>query len=95
MQLEEEFQLIGERSSVQCVCRQSDWISVVRTQRLTTASLGSREQLTNGTAELFKVDEAVLVLINQAKDPEGQGVLGGAKSPRLEQGEEHTKLVET
>lgn len=52
-------------------------------------------ELTEGAAELFKVDEAILVLVYQAKDPEGEGALGGAESPGLQQGEEHTKLLET
>lgn len=52
-------------------------------------------ELTKGTAELFKVDEAVLVLIYQAEDPEGEGALGVAESPGLQQGEEHAELLET
>lgn len=52
-------------------------------------------KLTEGPAELFEVDEAVLVLVYQAEDPEGQGALGGAESPGLEQGEEHAELLET
>lgn len=52
-------------------------------------------QRTEGTAELFKVDKAVLVLINQAEDPQGEGALVGAESPGLEQGEEHAELLES
>lgn len=50
---------------------------------------------TKGTAEFFKVDKAVLVLVYQAEDPEGEGALGGAESPGLQQGEEHAELLET
>lgn len=49
---------------------------------------------TKGTAEFFKVDKAVLVLVYQAEDPEGEGALGGAESPGLQQGEEHAELLE-
>lgn len=52
-------------------------------------------QHTEGTAELFKVDKAVLVLINQAEDPQGKSALVGAESPGLKQGEEHAELLET
>lgn len=52
-------------------------------------------QRTEGAAEFFKVDEAVLILVYQAEDPEGQGALGGAESPGLQQGEEHAELLET
>lgn len=52
-------------------------------------------ELTKGTAELFKVDEAVLVLVYQAEDPEGESAFGGAESPRLQQGEEHAELLKT
>lgn len=41
-------------------------------------------ELTKGTAELFKVDEAILVLVYQPEDPEGEGALGGAESPGLQ-----------
>lgn len=52
-------------------------------------------QRTEGIAELFKVDKAVLVLINQAEDPQGEGALVGAESPGLEKGEEHAELLES
>lgn len=50
---------------------------------------------TKGTAEFFKVDKAILVLIYQAEDPEREGALGSAESPGLKQWEKHTKLLET
>lgn len=40
---------------------------------------------TKGTAEFFKVDKAILVLIYEAEDPEREGALGGAESPGLKQ----------
>ena len=52
-------------------------------------------ELTERTANLFKVDEAVLVLVYQAEDPQGEGALGAAESPGLQQGEEHAELSET
>lgn len=52
-------------------------------------------ELTKGRAELFKVNKAVLVLVYQAEDPEGEGALAGAESPGVQQGEEHTELLET
>lgn len=52
-------------------------------------------ELTKGRAELFEVDKAVLVLVYQAEDPEGEGALVGAESPGVQQGEEHTELLET
>lgn len=54
-----------------------------------------KREFTKSVAELFKVDEAVLILVDQAEDPEGEGALVGAKSPRLQQGEEHAELLET
>lgn len=51
--------------------------------------------LTEGPAELFKVDEAILVLVYQAEDPEGKGALVAAESPGLQQGEKHAELLET
>lgn len=53
------------------------------------------KELTKGTAEFSKVDEAILVLVNQAEDPEGKGALSSTKSPGLQQGEEHRELLET
>lgn len=50
---------------------------------------------TEGTAEFFKVDKAVLVLIYQAEDPEREGALISAESPGLQQWEEHAELMET
>lgn len=50
--------------------------------------------LTEGTAELFEVDKAVLVLVYQAEDPEGEGVLAGAEGPGLQQGEQQPELLE-
>lgn len=71
-------------------------VTAVRLLRLTAALAAQRtSELTEGAAELFKVDEAVLVLVYQAEDPEGEGALGGAESPGLQQGEEHAKLLET
>lgn len=52
-------------------------------------------EYTKGRAELFKVDEAVLVFVYQAEDPEREGALGGAESPGLQQGEEPAELLET
>lgn len=54
-----------------------------------------KREFTKSVAELFKVDEAVLILVDQAEDPEGEGALVGAKSPRLQQGEEHAELLKT
>lgn len=55
----------------------------------------ANDERTEGTAELFKVDQAVLVLINQAEEPKGEGALVAAEGPGLQQGEEHTELLET
>lgn len=52
-------------------------------------------ELTESAAELFKVDEAVLVLVYQAEDPEGEGALGAAESPGLQEGKEGAELLET
>lgn len=52
-------------------------------------------ELTKSTAELFKVDEAVLVLVYQTEDPEGEGALSAAECPGLQQEEEHAELLET
>lgn len=49
---------------------------------------------TQGTAELFKVDQAVLVLVNQAEEPQRQGALVAAEGPGLQQREEHAELLE-
>lgn len=56
---------------------------------------GRFEEFTKSTAEFFEVDETILVLINEAEHPEGEGALGGAESPGLKQGEEHAELLET
>lgn len=56
---------------------------------------GVAVQSIEGTAELLKVDKAVLVLVYQAEDPEGEGALGGAESPRLQQEEEDAELLKT
>lgn len=53
------------------------------------------KQPTESTAELFEVDETVLVLIYEAEHPEGEAALVGAKSPGLQQREELTELLET
>lgn len=50
---------------------------------------------TEGTAELFKVDQAILVLVNQAEEPQGKGALVAAEGPGLQQREEHAELLET
>lgn len=50
---------------------------------------------TKGTAELFEVNETVLVLVYQAEHPEGEGALDCAKSPGLQEGENHAELQET
>lgn len=50
---------------------------------------------TKGTAELFKVDKAVLVLVYEAEDPERQSTLVGAKCPWLQQVEERAELLKT
>lgn len=36
-----------------------------------------------------------MVLVDQAEDPEGEGALGGAESPGLQQREEGAELLET
>ncbi len=51
-------------------------------------------ELTKGEAELFKVDEAILVLVYQTEDPEGEGALCAAERPGLQQGEERAELLE-
>lgn len=50
---------------------------------------------TESVAELLKVDEAVLVLVDEAEDPEGERALGGAEGPGLQQGEELAELLES
>lgn len=45
-------------------------------------------QSTQSAAELFKVDKAVLVLIDQPEDPERERALGCAEGPGLQEGEE-------
>lgn len=49
---------------------------------------------TKGTAELFKVNEAVLILVYEAENPKGEGALDGAEGPRLQQREERAELLE-
>lgn len=67
-------------------------------RRLTAAAAGGEQRTserTEGAAEFFEVNEAVLILVYQAEDPEREGALGGAESPGLQQGEEHAELLET
>lgn len=50
---------------------------------------------TKGIAKLFEVDESILVLVYQPKSPEGESALSCAERPRLQQGKEHSELLET
>lgn len=54
----------------------------------------ANDERTEGTTELFKVDEAVLVLVNQTEEPQRQGALVAAEGPGLQQREEHAELLE-
>lgn len=54
-----------------------------------------RHKCTQRRTEFLKVDEAILVLIYQAEDPETEGALGCAEGPGLQQGEEQAELVVT
>lgn len=54
-----------------------------------------RTGFTEGTAEFFKVDKTVLVLVYQTENPEREGALGGAESPGLQQGEKNAELLES
>lgn len=47
-----------------------------------------RNKGTQSTAEFFKVDKAILVLIDQAEDPERERARGRAERPGLQEGEE-------
>lgn len=98
MQLEEEFQLICERSVVQSICGRSSrqWSHRgQRGQRLFICSGQKTSELTEGAAELFKVDKAVLVFVYQAEDPQGDAALVGAERPGIQQGQEGAELLET
>lgn len=52
-----------------------------------------KNDVTQSKAEFFKVDEAILVLVYKAEDPEGEGALGCAEGPGLQQGEEQAELL--
>lgn len=90
VQLEEEFQLVGERSTVQSICKERHFETIVRIKSSYGCFNGEdgSNQSTQSTAEFFKVDKAVLVLIDQSEDPERERALGCAEGPGLQEGEE-------
>lgn len=56
--------------------------------------MGKHEGPTQSRAELLKVDKPVLVLVDEAEDPEGEGAPGRAEGPGLQEGEELAELLE-
>lgn len=70
------------------------WWEMQLEQKLQLVCKRTTVQSIKGTAELLKVDEAVLVLINEAEDPERQSAFDRAKGPWLQQEKERAELLE-